>query len=62
MKAISRLITEEDGVTAVEYGLLAAVITAGLVASFTSLQGGLFSTYARVVLALNPMALLIWPF
>lgn len=62
MKALVRFISEEDGVTAVEYGLIAAIVAASVMISFTGLQGSLFNAYAEVVFGLNPLAWIIRPF
>lgn len=39
LQAIKRFVREEDGVTALEYGLLAAGVAAAIIAFSDSLQG-----------------------
>ena len=49
---VVRFIREEDGTTAVEYGLMVALITAALVAAVTLLGGNLatrFNTVAGII-------------
>jgi pilus assembly protein Flp/PilA len=47
-KHIVRFMREEDGTTAVEYGLMVALITAVLVASVTLLGGNLATAFTTV--------------
>ena len=47
-KHILRFMQEEDGTTAVEYGLMVALITAALVASVTLLGGNLATAFTTV--------------
>ena len=51
---IQRLLTEEDGVTAIEYGLMAALIAIACIAAFqatgTSL-GAIFTFWSAAVVA-----------
>ncbi|WP_027784288.1 MULTISPECIES: Flp family type IVb pilin [Burkholderia] len=46
MKAIiKRFLQEEDGVTAVEYGLIAGLIAVALVSAMTTLTGGIAGAF-----------------
>ncbi|WP_408647916.1 Flp family type IVb pilin [Xenophilus arseniciresistens] len=44
---------DEEGATAIEYGLIAGLIAVGLIAALTSLEGGLTALFGRIVTALN---------
>ena len=56
MKKITRTVrnffSEEDGVTAIEYGLIAALIAVGIVTVVTSVGGSLVTTFTAVDTAL----------
>jgi pilus assembly protein Flp/PilA len=43
-----RFVRDESGATAIEYGLIAAIIAVGLIASLQSLQGNLKDTFTSV--------------
>jgi pilus assembly protein Flp/PilA len=44
-KMIQRLIREEDGASAVEYGLLVALIAVALISAMTALKGGINTAF-----------------
>ncbi|MDN7430335.1 Flp family type IVb pilin [Burkholderia sp. AU16741] len=49
MKAIiKRFLKEEDGVTAVEYGLIAGLIAVALVTAMTTLTGGITGAFSFI--------------
>jgi pilus assembly protein Flp/PilA len=49
MKNVLRRFARDDsGATAIEYGLIAAIIAVGLIASLQSLQGNLKDTFTSV--------------
>ncbi len=48
VKYVVRFMREEDGTTAVEYGLMVALITAALVAAVTLLGGNLATSFTNV--------------
>ncbi|WP_164561336.1 Flp family type IVb pilin [Nitratidesulfovibrio vulgaris] len=48
MKAIIRLFKEEEGATALEYGLIAALIAAVIVAAVTALGTKVSSTFSYI--------------
>ena len=48
MTFINKLIRDEDGATAIEYGLIAALIAVGLIAALTSLGDSLEGTFETV--------------
>ncbi len=43
-----RFVRDESGATAIEYGLIAAIIAVGLIASLQTLQGNLKDTFNSV--------------
>jgi pilus assembly protein Flp/PilA len=48
-----RFLKEEDGVTAIEYGLIAALIAIAIIAALIAVGGGLNTIFNRVVTALT---------
>jgi len=48
LKTVYRFIIEEDGATAIEYGLIAAIVAIGLISSLQSLKSNLSSTFSNV--------------
>ncbi|QQK04032.1 Flp family type IVb pilin [Burkholderia sp. Bp9017] len=49
MKAlIKRFLKEEDGVTAIEYGLIAGLVAIALITGLTQLSGGLNGLFNQV--------------
>ena len=48
MKFINKLLRDEAGATAIEYGLIAALIAVALIAALQSLGGSLSSTFSTV--------------
>ncbi len=53
MKFFSKLIRNEDGATAIEYGLIAALISVAAIAAMGSLGGQLSTTFGEVETAMN---------
>ncbi|NHZ77937.1 Flp family type IVb pilin [Massilia sp. CCM 8695] len=51
--AVQAFINDEDGATAIEYGLIAALIAVAIVSSLKSVQDELKSLFARVVTGLQ---------
>ncbi|MDR3444235.1 MULTISPECIES: Flp family type IVb pilin [unclassified Dyella] len=45
---IRKFLTEEDGITAIEYGVLAAVVVAAIVAVFGNAAGGLHALFTTI--------------
>ncbi|PWE18763.1 Flp family type IVb pilin [Marinicauda salina] len=45
---VSRFIKDESGATAIEYGLIAALIAVGIIAALTTLGGNLSGTFSNV--------------
>jgi pilus assembly protein Flp/PilA len=45
---IKRFVRNESGATAIEYGLIAAIIAVGLIASLQTLRGNLQTTFNDV--------------
>ena len=46
--AISTFLREENGVTAIEYGLIAALIAIAIIAALTTLGGSLESNFNEI--------------
>jgi len=47
-KFVSRFLKDESGATAIEYGLIAALIAVVLVAVMTTLKGGLTAAFDNI--------------
>lgn len=47
-KLFQRFVRDESGATAIEYGLIAAIIAVGLIASLQTLKGNLETTFNKV--------------
>ena len=47
-----RLLADRRGITAVEYGLMCALIAAGIVTALTTLRGSIISVYTTIEAAL----------
>jgi len=56
MKAIQKFIREEDGVTAIEYGLIAALIGVVIVGTVTNVGTQLNAVFSTVKTKLTPAA------
>lgn len=48
MKFIKNFMQEEDGVTAIEYGLIAALIAVGIIATVTTVGDNLVLVFGRI--------------
>ena len=53
MHTVSRFFRDESGATAIEYGLIAALVAVGIIAAATTLGGSLSSIFLRVSTKLN---------
>ncbi len=53
IKSIQQFARDEQGVTAIEYGLLAAVLAAAVVAGATLVSNGLGVTFGKIKAALG---------
>ncbi|NHZ92311.1 Flp family type IVb pilin [Massilia sp. CCM 8733] len=51
--AVQAFINDEDGATAIEYGLIAALIAVGLVTALTSVKSQLVVLFQQVVAGLT---------
>jgi len=51
---VSRFIKDESGATAIEYGLIAALISVVIIAAMTTLGGGLQAAFTTIAGTLNP--------
>ncbi len=56
MNAVARFVNDESGATAIEYGLIAALIAVGIIAAATTLGGGLSSLFNSIGGRLNTSA------
>ena len=52
-KLFQRFVRDESGATAIEYGLIAAIIAVGLIASLQTLKGNLQDTFNSVGTAMK---------
>lgn len=52
-KIFARLMKDESGATAIEYGLIAALISVALIAGATSLGGTLNNTFSSIATKMN---------
>ncbi len=48
MNIVARFANDESGATAIEYGLIAALIAVGIIAAATALGGSLSSLFGRI--------------
>ena len=53
MKFLNKLIRDEDGATAIEYGLIAALIAVALIGALSSLGSNLSATFTSVSSSLD---------
>lgn len=54
MAWLKRFIQEEDGVTAIEYGLIAALIGVAIIVAVTAVGDGLNTIFNKVTTELTP--------
>lgn len=47
-KLFARFAHDEQGATAIEYGLIAAIVGVGIISGLTTLKGGLNGLFSRV--------------
>lgn len=48
MTMFSRFVKDESGATAIEYGLIAAIVAVGIIAALKSMSGQLQTTFNNV--------------
>ncbi|MEQ1770170.1 MAG: Flp family type IVb pilin [Devosia sp.] len=53
MTSIQRFVSDESGATAIEYGLIAALIAVGIIAAATTLGNSLTALFGRISTKLN---------
>jgi pilus assembly protein Flp/PilA len=53
MNVVARFARDESGATAIEYGLIAALIAVGIIAAATTLGGSLSDLFGRISTKLN---------
>jgi pilus assembly protein Flp/PilA len=56
MNIVARFANDESGATAIEYGLIAALIAVGIIAAATTLGSSLSSLFTRISGKLNSAA------
>ncbi len=50
---VARFVNDESGATAIEYGLIAAIVGVGIITSLGLLKDGLVATFTKVTTELN---------
>jgi pilus assembly protein Flp/PilA len=53
MSTLHRFVRGEEGVTAVEYGLIAALVAVAIIAALTTLGGNLSSLFSKIATDVN---------
>jgi pilus assembly protein Flp/PilA len=53
LTTFKKFIAEESGATAIEYGLIAALVAVGLIAALTALGGSLQTIFNTIAATLN---------
>ena len=53
MNVVSRFVADDSGATAIEYGLIAALIAVGIIAAATTLGSSLSDLFGRISTKLN---------
>lgn len=53
MNMFSRFVKDESGATAIEYGLIAAIVAVGIIAALGQVRGALQTTFTGVATQLN---------
>lgn len=48
MNQVMKFLREDDGATAIEYGLIAGLIAIAIIAALTTLSGGLSSLFNKI--------------
>jgi pilus assembly protein Flp/PilA len=56
MTMFSRFLNDESGATAIEYGLIAAIVSVGIIAALKSVKDGLNTTFNSVATDLGGTA------
>ena len=56
MSIVTRFVNDESGATAIEYGLIAALISVGIIAAATTLGGGLANLFTAIGGKMNTAA------
>ena len=54
-RAVMGFLQDEDGATAIEYGLLAALVAVAAIAGFTALGNGLFNLFGSTEQGVVPI-------
>jgi pilus assembly protein Flp/PilA len=56
MKTLQRLIKDESGATAIEYGLIAGLVAVAIIAALTALGGALDTMFSNVASTVSTAA------
>ncbi len=56
MTMFSRFMNDESGATAIEYGLIAAIVSVGIIASLGTVKTALISTFTTIGTSLTTAA------
>ena len=54
MEKMKRFLKDEEGVTAIEYGLIASLIAIAIIVAVTAVGDNLVTAYGKVNTGLNP--------
>jgi len=54
MTALKRFLKDENGATAIEYGLIAALVAVALIGGLTALEDDLTALFGNIGAQLNP--------
>ncbi len=52
--AVKTFVADENGITAIEYGLMAALIAAALITAVAHITGGLSDAFLKIKTTMNP--------
>jgi pilus assembly protein Flp/PilA len=53
MTSLKKFMNDESGATAIEYGLIAALVSVAIIGALTAMKNGLTTTFNKVATELN---------
>jgi pilus assembly protein Flp/PilA len=53
MTSLKKFLNDESGATAIEYGLIAALVSVAIIGALTAMKNGLNTTFNKVATELN---------
>ena len=56
IQSMKHFVRDEEGVTAIEYGLIAALVAIAIIAGATALGGNINALFTRIAAVLTPLA------